>query len=281
MVFTGHVHAYERSYPVYKGQVTIVTNRYHPCRSRPHPTHARCSDHLGWRRPRKLCPRITRTKAYHNTYVDVHARESLRSSVCCALAVAKACCSCRQIVLQIDKCAPVYIVIGDGGNEEVWSSPGTLDACRLSPDTLPCSRGRVHEAALLFHGSPVPASSTTWRAQLSTADMRRPLPAHAKTFKSLCALCNLQGPSDYSSPDPAWSAFREASFGHGILDVTSASTAKWFWQRNQDPSNAVTADTVRSCCRGSAASCIPAAQKASSALPRLCAHVLSAYLKAA
>lgn len=55
----------------------------------------------------------------------------------------------------------------------------------------------------------------------------------------------VQGPSDYASTDPAWSAFREASFGHGILEVTSASNATWAWQRNQDPSYAVTADALR------------------------------------
>lgn len=49
-------------------------------------------------------------------------------------------------------------------------------------------------------------------------------------FGCMCA----QGPSDYASSDPIWSAYREASFGHGLLDVSSATSATWSWLRNQD-----------------------------------------------
>ena len=33
---------------------------------------------------------------------------------------------------------------------------------------------------------------------------------------------------------PAWSAYREASFGHGILSVLNATHASWTWHRDQD-----------------------------------------------
>ena len=49
-----------------------------------------------------------------------------------------------------------------------------------------------------------------------------------------------------------WSAFREPSFGHGLMDFVSDTTVVWNWQRNQDALGAKTGDTVRdpskSCC---------------------------------
>ena len=42
-----------------------------------------------------------------------------------------------------------------------------------------------------------------------------------------------------------WSAFREASFGHGLMDFLNDTTAVWNWQRNQDPIAAVNSDKVR------------------------------------
>ena len=43
-----------------------------------------------------------------------------------------------------------------------------------------------------------------------------------------------------------YSAFRESSFGHGILDFLNSTTVVWNWQRNQDALNAKTGDTVSS-----------------------------------
>ncbi|XP_071721295.1 probable purple acid phosphatase 20 [Rutidosis leptorrhynchoides] len=46
---------------------------------------------------------------------------------------------------------------------------------------------------------------------------------------------NLHGlSSEYKEPQPATSAFREASFGHGRFEVVNASHAKWSWHRNDD-----------------------------------------------
>lgn len=38
----------------------------------------------------------------------------------------------------------------------------------------------------------------------------------------------------YLYPKPAWSAFREASFGHGELNIVNATHAFWSWHRNDD-----------------------------------------------
>nr|CAB3459394.1 unnamed protein product [Digitaria exilis] len=47
----------------------------------------------------------------------------------------------------------------------------------------------------------------------------------------------------YEEPQPAMSAFREASFGHGRLEVVNATHALWTWHRNDDDV-AVVADQV-------------------------------------
>lgn len=38
----------------------------------------------------------------------------------------------------------------------------------------------------------------------------------------------------YKEPQPTISVFREASFGHGELEIVNGSYAKWSWHRNDD-----------------------------------------------
>jgi len=47
----------------------------------------------------------------------------------------------------------------------------------------------------------------------------------------------------FVDPQPAISAFREASFGHGRLEVVNATHALWAWHRN-DNDDVVVADQV-------------------------------------
>jgi hypothetical protein len=42
---------------------------------------------------------------------------------------------------------------------------------------------------------------------------------------------------------PEWSMYREASFGHGELDMVNATHARWTWHRNDDD-EAVVADDI-------------------------------------
>jgi hypothetical protein len=49
--------------------------------------------------------------------------------------------------------------------------------------------------------------------------------------------------SEWLYPQPEWSMMREASFGHGELDVKNATHAYWSWHRNND-NEAVKADDV-------------------------------------
>ena len=46
-----------------------------------------------------------------------------------------------------------------------------------------------------------------------------------------------------ASSQPAWSAFREPSYGHGILTFINSTAALWEWKRNLD-NEAVVADSV-------------------------------------
>ncbi|GKV46972.1 hypothetical protein SLEP1_g53926 [Rubroshorea leprosula] len=55
---------------------------------------------------------------------------------------------------------------------------------------------------------------------------------------------NLEGlVTEMTEPQPSYSAFREASFGHGILEIKNRTHAYFGWHRNQD-GYAVEADSV-------------------------------------
>lgn len=49
--------------------------------------------------------------------------------------------------------------------------------------------------------------------------------------------------NDYIKPSPKWSAFREPSFGMGLLHVENSTHAIWQWHRNQD-GDIVVADSI-------------------------------------
>ena len=38
--------------------------------------------------------------------------------------------------------------------------------------------------------------------------------------------------SNYVNPTPAWSAYRLAVYGHGIIDIKNATHLQWEWKRN-------------------------------------------------
>ncbi|KAG9456806.1 hypothetical protein H6P81_001314 [Aristolochia fimbriata] len=55
---------------------------------------------------------------------------------------------------------------------------------------------------------------------------------------------NIEGlANNMTEPQPAYSAFREASFGHAVLDIKNRTHAYYAWHRNQDGFSAV-ADSV-------------------------------------
>ncbi|CAI0561073.1 unnamed protein product [Linum tenue] len=97
----------------------------------------------------------------------------------------------------LDPCGPVYITVGDGGNREKM-------AVEHADEPGEC-----------------PEPSTT-------AD---------EYMGGFCAANFTTGPAAGNfcwDRQPDFSAFRESSFGHGILEVKNETWALWKWHRNQD-----------------------------------------------
>ncbi|GMY33925.1 purple acid phosphatase 15 isoform X1 [Fagus crenata] len=102
----------------------------------------------------------------------------------------------------LDPCGPVYIMVGDGGNREKMAIEHADD-----PGKCP-----------------------------------EPLTTPDEYMGGFCATNFTSGPAagkfcwDWQ---PEYSAFRESSFGHGILEVKNETWALWTWYRNQDSKSKV------------------------------------------
>ncbi|CAN1278708.1 Purple acid phosphatase 23 [Linum perenne] len=96
----------------------------------------------------------------------------------------------------LDSCGPVYITVGDGGNIEQVDVEHADDPgkCPSPGDNKPEFGGMCH---INFTSGPA-KGKFCWDSQ------------------------------------PEWSAFRESSFGHGILEVVNSTYALWTWHRNQE-----------------------------------------------
>ncbi|MED6167757.1 Purple acid phosphatase 15, variant 2 [Stylosanthes scabra] len=99
----------------------------------------------------------------------------------------------------LDPCGPVHITVGDGGNREKMAithadEPGNCPEPSSTPDTL-ISGGKF--CGFNFTSGPA-EGKFCWDRQ------------------------------------PDYSALRESSFGHGILEVKNETHALWSWHRNQD-----------------------------------------------
>ncbi|CAL1412032.1 unnamed protein product [Linum trigynum] len=97
----------------------------------------------------------------------------------------------------LDPCGPVYITVGDGGNREKM-------AVEHADEPGEC-----------------PEPSTTPDEYMG----------------GFCAANFTTGPAAGNfcwDRQPDFSAFRESSFGHGILEVKNETWALWKWHRNQD-----------------------------------------------
>ncbi|KAK7387625.1 hypothetical protein VNO78_28548 [Psophocarpus tetragonolobus] len=97
----------------------------------------------------------------------------------------------------LDPCGPVYITVGDGGN-----------------------RG---EMAITHADEP--------------GQCPVPLTTSHDYMGGFCTFNFTSGPAAGNfcwDRQPDYSAFRESSFGHGILEVKNETHALWIWHRNQD-----------------------------------------------
>ncbi|EFN53514.1 hypothetical protein CHLNCDRAFT_58566 [Chlorella variabilis] len=100
----------------------------------------------------------------------------------------------------VDPCGPAYIVVGDGGNAE---GPEQHFVDVDPPD---------------------------WCTNTSLVK----LPSYQPTMTGEPTLVFYPDGSYCPTSQPAYSAFREPSFGHGLLLVRDGGTADWSWQRNQE-----------------------------------------------
>ncbi|KAF3335791.1 purple acid phosphatase 23 isoform X1 [Carex littledalei] len=96
----------------------------------------------------------------------------------------------------LNPCGPVYITVGDGGNIEKVDVEFADDPgkCPKQDDNKPEFGGVCH---MNFSTGPA-KGKFCWDRQ------------------------------------PDWSAFRDSSFGHGILEVINSTYALWTWHRNQE-----------------------------------------------
>lgn len=110
----------------------------------------------------------------------------------------------------LDPCGPLHITIGDGGNREKMAIPHADEE----------------------GGCPTPEESAPESADVTGLN---------------CAFNFTSGPAAGRfcwDRQPDWSAFRETSFGHGILEVKNATHALWTWYRNQDAFNDPRGDQI-------------------------------------
>lgn len=100
---------------------------------------------------------------------------------------------------QVDECGPVHITIGDGGNIE-----------GLYKDYID-------------ELQPQPGFCTN--------------PQAGQQFPSYQPQQCISIQNGRYCPDqqPEWSAYREPSFGHGMLELVNATHAEWTWNKNQWP----------------------------------------------
>ncbi|KAK8565184.1 hypothetical protein V6N13_020311 [Hibiscus sabdariffa] len=102
----------------------------------------------------------------------------------------------------LDPCGPVHITVGDGGNREKMAIEHADEA------------GNCPEPSSIYDES----------------------------MDGFCATNFTSGPAAGKfcwDRQPDFSAFRESSFGHGILEVKNETWALWTWYRNQDSTGKV------------------------------------------
>lgn len=112
---------------------------------------------------------------------------------------------------QPDSCGPVYITVGDGGNDE-------------GPDAV-----FIDQVAQTINGTnttaPAPVCYNPWELYVPGS--------HQATYSGV-GYINPNIPFCYSV-QPPWSDYRDPSFGHGALTFLNATHAQWRWNRNLDP----------------------------------------------
>ncbi|GLI71506.1 hypothetical protein VaNZ11_016727 [Volvox africanus] len=131
-----------------------------------------------------------------------------------------------------DNCAPIYVTVGDGGNIEglyrnfvdgISSTKATycegFTASGQSPATLYYTNPGGWSSA-----GPRPDNCSTVTFQPASGVAGGPPVMCLNNTNPLLGFCQ--------SSQPDWSALRDPSFGHAILDLLSNTTARFRWFKN-------------------------------------------------
>ena len=114
-----------------------------------------------------------------------------------------------------------YITIGDGGNRCVGGDS------RVARGSVPCDGGSSDERSInaLFAtrraDSSPPPQRGSYHHRLLLSILPHPTPRSEGLYTSWLA-------------QPAWSAYRLAQYGSGLLEFNNATHATWSWLRNAD-----------------------------------------------
>ncbi|CAL5218603.1 g300 [Coccomyxa viridis] len=134
----------------------------------------------------------------------------------------------------VDPCGTVHITIGDAGNSEGISFLDNFQDPMLQFEDLnggcPNVNASQPRPSYLL---PLNPNKDPWSWYQRTL-----------TFQADGNSTGVGNPPGYCYKEqPAWSLYRESSFGHGTLDLINGTHALWSWHANQD-SNAVARDSV-------------------------------------
>ncbi|CAK0783896.1 hypothetical protein CVIRNUC_007096 [Coccomyxa viridis] len=113
----------------------------------------------------------------------------------------------------INGCAPRWLTMGDGGNQE-----GLYRTFAAEAGTCTCPAVSAR--------NPCPCANVSPKAA----------PQYCTTLQN-----GLYAPNN--GTQPPFSAYREPSFGHAIIDFINGTHAQWYWNRNQD-GKSVISDSV-------------------------------------
>eukprot|EP00897_Mesotaenium_endlicherianum_P001532 jgi/Mesen1/1406/ME000130S00495 len=150
----------------------------------------------------------------------------------------------------------MVILAGDLSYADRWASVDRPGAQLLPRPLLatPC-RCRRDVSSWLISSMPAGASSPDAPEQASKPCFAETKDSRDRVYDDVASACgamhvtigdggNREGlATRYLEPTPNYSLKREASFGHGELQILNATTARWTWHRNQDD-EAVIADEV-------------------------------------
>ncbi|KAG2485785.1 hypothetical protein HYH03_015496 [Edaphochlamys debaryana] len=148
---------------------------------------------------------------------------------------------------KLDNCGPIYITIGDGGNVE-GPYRNFVDDVNPATNKTYCEAlnyGGLNAVQMLANNTSGWGPSYQLQAHPPNCTTLSFQPASGVSGGApLVMPPGMMPPAGFcQSSQPVWSAYRDPSFGHGILDLLSDTTARFRWFKNLE-GNKVAMDDV-------------------------------------